>query len=431
MTCPTSTRSCAISRPKSPSTAQDLAIGFASQYTPVVGRTHLGGTRGPLARHILLREWSRHATEPERLELLVHELGHRFGAAHSPELSTIMRPVLADRKAVSRRFLIVFDPVNALAMNLVSQEVREHKIEHLYQVSPRTRAVLVAIYLTLGKAYPEDPAAAIYLSMLGELPPATVAERGVPRPTTAVAAAHIVRDAVVDTADRNRRLPRTAAADGDPVRLSGDPLTERYVRAAAIAALNLPAAFRAKAFTLGLAISLADTDMFLTNSLTRDLLPSLESQAERTRRMEVIGAPTILDRNDLARHFFFSAAIASLSTSAIAESAGLVKEMQDSQGKSGFSFTDLAADLAGIALADHVRGSDDHLRELAESFAIDRYMPTLEGLREGLSMAQFQESYGSTGDHRFLLEVDRVRARVRRLPAYQETTAADASGTPE
>ena len=50
-----------------------------------------------------------------------------------------MRPVLADRKSLSRRFLIVFDPVNALAMNLLAEEIRDRQIERIYQVSPRTR----------------------------------------------------------------------------------------------------------------------------------------------------------------------------------------------------------------------------------------------------------------------------------------------------
>jgi hypothetical protein len=35
-----------------------LAIGFTSQYRIKSGRTHLGGTRGPLNTHLLVREWS-------------------------------------------------------------------------------------------------------------------------------------------------------------------------------------------------------------------------------------------------------------------------------------------------------------------------------------------------------------------------------------
>src|SRR5262249_55295492 len=40
--------------------AARLAIGFTSQFQIPHGRTHLGGTRGPLNRHILLREWSQY-----------------------------------------------------------------------------------------------------------------------------------------------------------------------------------------------------------------------------------------------------------------------------------------------------------------------------------------------------------------------------------
>src|SRR3990172_8995441 len=61
-----------------------LAIGFTSQYQVVTGRVHMAGTRGTLQSHILVREWSQHMSEPERLELLVHELGHFLGASPNP-----------------------------------------------------------------------------------------------------------------------------------------------------------------------------------------------------------------------------------------------------------------------------------------------------------------------------------------------------------
>jgi len=398
----------------------DIAIGFASQEAEVRGRTHMGGTRGPFATHVFLREWARRASEPERLELLVHELGHRFGATHSPEPTSVMRPILADRKSLAKSFRIVFDPVNALAMNLVAQEIREHSIEHFYQVGPRTRETLVAIYLTLGKAFPEDSAAAQYLAMLGEAPPAT-ARRKLTRASTLIESAREVRDAVVDVADHNRRLPRTAPSDGGSARIGGDALTEAYVRAAATAALDAPAEHRTKAFALGLAVALADSDSLKSNSLIRDLLPNLETDDQRERRMAVIGAPTIQNRNDLARHFFLSAGIAALSNAAIAESAGLIKEMQDVQGESGFSFTDIAADFAGIALAEHVRNAPSMLRELGDSFQLAAFMPIVKGLPEGLSQEEFRREFGSTSDPRFLDEVALVRTRVKQLPVYSQS----------
>ncbi|HEY4311796.1 MAG TPA: M12 family metallo-peptidase [Pirellulales bacterium] len=400
----------------------DLAIGFASQFSAVTGRTHLGGTRGPLAKHIMLREWSKQVSEPERLELLVHELGHHFGAAHSPEPTSVMRPILADRKALAKRFMITFDPVNALAMNLVASEIRDHQIERIYQVSPHTRDTLVSIYLTLGKALAQDPAANSYLAMLGEAPP-TATRTSHSTSKTYVEGAQRVRDAIVNVADRNRRLPRTAPAEGGMVRVAGDALTEKYVRTAAYSAMQLPVAQRTKAFTLGLAVALGDTDLFLSNSLTRDLLASLETPEQRERRLEVIGAPTLLGRNDLARHYFFSAAMTALSSAPIAESAGLLKEMRDSQGESGFSFADLAADLAGIALGNFLKESESRLAQVARSYSVTEFMPPIDGLREGLDHARFLELFGSTSDPRFKEELDAVRTRVKQLPIYSATAA--------
>ncbi len=399
----------------------DVAIGFASQYTAVSGRVHLGGTRGPLQSHILLRESSRQVTEPERLELLVHELGHRFGAAHSPESTSVMRPVLADRKAVSRRFIIVFDPINALAMYLVAEELRERQIERLYQVSPRTRDVLVSIYLTLGKAFPQDPAANQYLALLGEGPPATM--RPGRRPVTLIESTRIVRDAIVDAADRNRRLPRGSSSEGGPARLTGDALTERYVRAAATATIDLPEGHRVKAFALGLAVALVDTDSLDSNSLTRELLSGVETPEQRERRLEMLGTPTLCSRNDLVRHYFFSLAMATLASSSISETAGVLKEMRDSRDASGFSFADIAADLSGIALADYVRGSDERVAALADSFVVEDFMPSIAGLPEKLSTDAIQKTYGSISDPRFRAALDEVRARVRKLPVYSTTAA--------
>lgn len=142
----------------------DVAIGFTSQYTITRGRTHLGGTRGPMHSHILLREWSRHVTEPERLELLIHELGHFLGAVHSPESNSVMRPILGDRQSRARAFRIAFDPVNALAMSIVGEEITDRGVSSFAQLSEPSRARLEGIYATLSQALPDDPAAASYLN---------------------------------------------------------------------------------------------------------------------------------------------------------------------------------------------------------------------------------------------------------------------------
>ena len=112
-----------------------------------------------------------------------------------------------------------------------------------------------------------------------------------------------------------------------------------------------------------------------------------------------------------------------LSSASIAESAGLLKEMRDSQGESGFSFTDLAADLAGIALAEYVKGSEAKLPEVARDFSIAKFVPPIDGLRDNLTHDQFIEAYGSTSDPRFKKEVAEVRTRIKSLPIYAITAA--------
>ncbi len=88
-----------------------IAIGFTSQFQIVKGRTHLGGTRGPMNNHILLREWSQYVSEPERLELLVHELGPfprrrpQLGTRqrHARHSGATNKPALANFKSTSIR----------------------------------------------------------------------------------------------------------------------------------------------------------------------------------------------------------------------------------------------------------------------------------------------------------------------------------------
>lgn len=150
-----------------------LVIGFTSQYSPMTGPTKVGGTRAAFYPYVMVREWAQHYTEAERLEMLVHELGHYLGAVHSPETTSVMRPVLGDRQARLRSFRIGFDPLNALAIYLVGEEYRiRGNIRRLLELSPTTRLQLRTIYQEIGRSIPDDPAPPQYIQLLGNLPAA-------------------------------------------------------------------------------------------------------------------------------------------------------------------------------------------------------------------------------------------------------------------
>ncbi len=144
-----------------------LAIGFTGQLQRNIQDRHMGGTRGPLHTHLLIREHVNKNSEPERLELVLHELGHFLGAVHSPESNSVMRPALGDRQARATRFRIGFDPLNTLAMCLVSDELRARPRVSFVEMQPATRVELLRIYLDLGRAIPGDPTAFRYLKHLG------------------------------------------------------------------------------------------------------------------------------------------------------------------------------------------------------------------------------------------------------------------------
>jgi hypothetical protein len=154
-------------RPEGPA---DLVIGFTSQYELLRGRIHLGGTRGLFASHILIRERSKKMSEVEKLEILVHEIGHYLGANHSGDGNSVMRPMLADRQAVERRFRIFYDPLNALAVNLIAAEYRANQVRRPEELSDATRIKLLAIYAEQARMMPEDSTSKSLLDAIGAVP---------------------------------------------------------------------------------------------------------------------------------------------------------------------------------------------------------------------------------------------------------------------
>ena len=395
-----------------------LAIGFTGQHKGLGNERRMGGTRGPLRPHILIREWGRQLAEPDRLEMLVHELGHFLGAVHSSEDQSVMRPDIGDRQARARAFRIGFDARNTLALYLVGEELRTRPLLHLCQLPSATKSVLRGAYRSLAADLPNDTSSARYLAVLDQSPGLVLAP---PERTRAViAGARTVVQSVSEAARQNRQLPEEAVATaGEPFRREGDELSEYYVRRAAAAARRLPPNDAAGAFLLGLGAALDDSDLLWNSPGVGRFWRQLESQSERGERLSVLGAPTMRARRDLAQHFTLSVALAVLVGPQAAEGAGILKEMADSRRGSGFSFVDLSADLAGILFADAVQKKKVPLSRLENSFSVADFLPDPAGLKEGIDWSDFVEAYGDVPDRRLFAEREALRKRILSLPGYK------------
>jgi len=126
---------------------------------------------------------------------------------------------------------------------------------------------------------------------------------------------------------------------------------------------------------------------------------------------------TLVGRHDLARHFWVSAALAILSDENRSMAVGIAREMMDAtEGGSGFSFDDLAADRAGTLLAVAATKNEANARNLQtrirQGVLIADFFPGVEGLPSGLTREEFQSEYGGAGGKVTLILVDEIEYRL-------------------
>lgn len=400
-----------------------VAVGFTSQYQVPHGAAHLGGTRGPMSSHVLIREWSQHVTYSERLEVLTHELGHLLGAAHSGEYHSVMRPMLGDRRSHARDFRIGFDPLNTLVMNVFVDALRHRRASSFATLSPTAKAVLRQAYREIAESLPGDTTAQKYTTFL-DIPPRGGLKVRLPASGLLDATAHVVGAISEAAVEGIKRGPSGADpaphTEGAPeATSSGDRLMEHYVRRAAAAAAELPETVAGDAFLLGLAIGLDNEGTLRRNAVLGRLLAKADPDEQRRSRERSLGTPTINGRQDLCRHFAVSCGLAVIAGQGGAETVGMMKEVADAHRGSGFSFADLAANLSGIRLARSLHEGDMSTERLADVFRLDHFVPDTTGLREGLDWPNFVEHYGTLSDPRFLDDVDALRDLIDELPGYR------------
>jgi hypothetical protein len=137
-------------------------------------------------------------------------------------------------------------------------------------------------------------------------------------------------------------------------------------------------------------------------------------------------APPVLlslyGRRDSAEHFAISAALSINGGSQLANAIGLFKEEEDAAKGSGFSFTDLAADRAGVRLGN--RATDNAAMRVRQQLAAARndadLVPDFRDLPEFMPQAEFDRRFGPVGSARYQKIIDIIDARLAAHPLGSE-----------
>ena len=389
-----------------------IAIGFTSQWSMARGRIHMAGTRGPLHAHILVREGSPQINEPERLEFLVHELGHYLGAAHSPERQSVMRPVLGDNRAGRSDFR------HSIRSGKRAHDRHGHRRDAPLEYHEGLAASIL------------DPKAA-----RADLPASWPARCPKTRPASNTPGScermkrrsrcRRARCSSKSSAPRLRTsaLPLTVIEGSkQPARREGDALTAYYVREAAQAASALPSEVAVQAFLLGVG------DRFGQLRHADEHSGSSRPLANGGISQRASDSPGRAGQADDARPArphaaFFLCGFQTAATSAdTVQTALLDAELSKAQRPTGFSFKVIAADRAGSRFGRSLVDKRFSLRLLATDFEVASYMPEIDSLPDGISAKDLKSQYGAKTDPRFvkrLKEIDQSVLASSRLSHHE------------
>lgn len=156
----------------------------------------------------------------------------------------------------------------------------------------------------------------------------------------------------------------------------------------------------------------------------------LERFIGEVRSGEYTGAPRktsrvrLQGRHDWVQHYLLSAGLALAGGQGIADFIGEVKEVQDATNKaSGFSFTDIAADRAGVRFAEIATRSVDGARRIQATLSRPvregDFFPEIRDFPEGLTAAEFKARYGERDSAAYRRVVAEIDKRIGNIPMYR------------
>ena len=99
------------------------------------------------------------------------------------------------------------------------------------------------------------------------------------------------------------------------------------------------------------------------------------------------------------------------------------RKSADAEGPSGFSFTDIAADRAGVRFAEVATASERSARKLQDTLAGSQaerdFFPKVGDLPEGLSEADFKSAYGDLDTETYNAMIRAIDNRIAKVALYK------------
>ncbi len=183
-------------------------------------------------------------------------------------------------------------------------------------------------------------------------------------------------------------------------------------RAQSIAAQDYISENRAAFQALGAFVNQEDIAQLIGAQLAQRVVPSNQIEIRVHRR------------EDLAKHL---TAIASITSSAGADIASMVsttKEAYDARYRSGFSFSDLAANTVGVKLASLGTANQDSAAalqlRLAQVKDESEYMPLFGSNTDGLSESDFSNLYIDRNSAEYMLRVQEIESLVSSASVFKD-----------
>jgi hypothetical protein len=136
----------------------------------------------------------------------------------------------------------------------------------------------------------------------------------------------------------------------------------------------------------------------------------------RARRTRLL----LAGRDDFPRHFLVSAALVVGASDTLAQSIGLNKELADARSGSGFSFNDMAANLAGARFGEMALQAPAELQaRVAPGVSDDDLMPAWTDLPQFMPEAEFVRRYGGVGAPPYQAMMAEIERRVGALRLFR------------